>query len=74
MIEKQTIETLLTLPVSTRLALIEALWDSLSGDAVLVPVPDWHREILEQRLLEDDADTSAGLSWTAVRHEIEGGV
>ncbi len=71
MIDALTIERLLALPPGERLALVEALWDSLGADPAAVPVPDWHRDILEQRLAEDAADTSPGETWAAVRLRIE---
>jgi putative addiction module component (TIGR02574 family) len=73
MIDASTIERLLALPPGERLALVEALWDSLAADPDTVPVPDWHRDILEQRLAEDAADTSPGETWASVRRRIESG-
>ena len=67
--DRVTIDVLLNLPAGDRLAIIEALWDSL--DPAVVPVPDWHREILAERLREDDAAADAGESWAEVRTRIE---
>lgn len=64
-----TIDELLSLPAGDRLAIIEALWDSL--DPAVVPVPDWHREILAERLREDDAAVAESESWVEVRARIE---
>ena len=36
-----------------------------------VPIPDWHRDILEQRLAADETDQSPGESWPEVRRRIE---
>lgn len=72
MIDAQIFEKLLELPATDRLAIAEALWDSLSADAASVPVPDWHRPLLDQRLDEDEADTGSGESWDEVRRRIEG--
>ncbi|MEQ1731505.1 MAG: addiction module protein, partial [Vicinamibacterales bacterium] len=54
MTELPRIDELLALPVNRRLELMEALWDSLSAAPELDPMPDWHREVLAQRLAEDD--------------------
>jgi putative addiction module component (TIGR02574 family) len=67
----QQLDELLSLPPDRRLAIMEAIWDSLAAAPEHVPIPDWHREILEQRLAEDDADLSPGESWSDVRSRIE---
>lgn len=71
MIDAQTIDKLLELPASDRLAIAAALWDSLVPDQAAVPVPDWHREILDQRIADDDAETEPGECWANVRLRIE---
>ncbi len=54
---------LVKLPAEEKLALIESLWDSLN--AAEVPMPDWHRDLLNAREAEDATDE--GDSWEAVR-------
>lgn len=41
-----------TLTVDERLDLIGLLWDSLTSNAVQLPVPDWHKRGLEAREAE----------------------
>jgi putative addiction module component (TIGR02574 family) len=65
------LDELLTLPAERRLALIEALWDSLTADQINVPVPDWHLKLLAERLAEDDATPAAADSWAEIRRRIE---
>ena len=50
MIDTRKMLELLALPPEERLAITEALWESLSAEPDRVPVPDWHRDILDQRL------------------------
>ncbi len=71
MSDAPTLEQLLELPAAERLALAEKLWDSLIADPQSVPVPDWHRALLAERLAEDDADGEASESWAEVRRRIE---
>ncbi|MGO9172580.1 MAG: addiction module protein [Rhodomicrobium sp.] len=61
---------ILRLPVAERLALSAALWESLAGAPDAVPVPDWHLEILAERLAEDDGPSH---SWAEVRRQIDSG-
>ena len=73
MTERVKLDSLPALPPVERLALIEALWDSLTADGDSVPKPDWQRDVLDQRLREDDADPATGESWAVVRRRMEGG-
>jgi putative addiction module component (TIGR02574 family) len=52
--DRPNIESLLKLPAGERLALVEALWDSLTADPTSLPVPDWRLDIVKQRIAEDD--------------------
>ncbi len=47
------LDEILHLPPAERLRLVEDIWDSLVASTADVPVPEWHREELDQRL--DDA-------------------
>jgi putative addiction module component (TIGR02574 family) len=53
------LKDILGLPVEDRLAIASAICDSLAAEPGAVPVPAWHREIVEQRLADDEADPSA---------------
>jgi putative addiction module component (TIGR02574 family) len=72
MTQNPKIAELLDLPPSERLEIVEALWDSLASDPASVPVPDWHLELLDDRLADDDAETNPGDNWETVRKRIEG--
>jgi putative addiction module component (TIGR02574 family) len=69
--DRVTIDGLLALPARDRLAIIEALWDSLRVSPASVPVPDWHRELLAERMREDDAAPEEADDWSKVRARIE---
>ena len=73
MIDTATLESLLRLPASDRLALVEALWASLASHPDVVPVPGWHAEIVGGRLDEDEATTDEGESWSELRGRVERG-
>jgi putative addiction module component (TIGR02574 family) len=60
----------LRLPVEDRLDLAEALWDSLEREAVQPKLPAWQREILDERLAADDAESEAGAPWKEVKQRI----
>jgi putative addiction module component (TIGR02574 family) len=58
---------LLKLPPDQRLDLIEALWDSLDADDV--PMPDWHKDVLDEREANEEADL--GDTWDVVKSRLE---
>ncbi len=43
------------MPINTRLELIEAIWDSITASPEAVPVPQWHKDILDKRLADKHA-------------------
>ena len=58
------------LSVAERLDLLEATWTSLENTPELVPVPDWHKAVLDRRL---DAATSGAAEtrdWESVKRAI----
>jgi putative addiction module component (TIGR02574 family) len=43
------------LDAAQKLELIGTLWDSLGDNPDALPMPEWHREILAERIAEADA-------------------
>jgi putative addiction module component (TIGR02574 family) len=59
------------LSVEERLQLIEELWNSLDdADSGALPLPDWHREVVSERLAAYERDPGAGRPWDEVKGEI----
>lgn len=58
------------LPIGDQIDYVQALWDRIAARADSVPVPTWHREELDRRLAEHEADPDAGEPWEAVRAEL----
>jgi putative addiction module component (TIGR02574 family) len=64
------VQELLELDLETRLALVQKLWDSIVEDArsgAQLPLAAEERELLDQRLREDDEDPAAAISWAEAR-------
>jgi len=55
---------------SQKLDLITQLWDSIPDSMESIPVPEWHRQELEQRLASADATPQAAIPWEEVRHRL----
>lgn len=50
-----------------KLELIGWLWDSIPDSTESLPFPESHRQELEQRLAEADANPNAAIPWEQVR-------
>jgi hypothetical protein len=57
------------LPVEQQLDYIEALWERILASPHGVPTPDWHMEIIEQRLANPSAPADSK-SWEELRDDV----
>jgi putative addiction module component (TIGR02574 family) len=60
--------TALELPVEERQELVEVLWESLESDPG--PLPDWQRQLLDERLAALEASPEEGTVWEVVEKRI----
>lgn len=60
MSKRNLIPDLKQLSVEERLELIEVVWESLEDEAADVPVPDWQKALIDERLDALDAGASVG--------------
>jgi len=70
------IQHLRELDLETRLALVQELWDSIVEDAsagAQLPLDGSERELLEERLREDDEDPGSAISWDEVKAQLRRG-
>ena len=58
------------LSVEEQIAYVQSLWDRIAATPDQVPVPDWHREVLDERLKDFEANPDAGESWDIVRDRL----
>jgi putative addiction module component (TIGR02574 family) len=58
------------LSTDEKLEYVQSLWDRIAARPEDVPIPDWHREVLEERLKAHRANPAAGRPWDEVRAEI----
>jgi putative addiction module component (TIGR02574 family) len=59
-----------SLSVREKIEYVESLWESILDRAEL-PIPDWHRELIRERLDAYRADPSKCRPWSEVRAELE---
>jgi putative addiction module component (TIGR02574 family) len=55
------------LAVEEQIAFVEALWDRIAAKPEQVPVPDWHRDVIDKRLA---ARPTPVREWSEVRDEL----
>ena len=58
------------LNIDEQIDYVQALWDRIAAKEDRVPVPDWHREILDERLADLEANPDAGRPWEEVRADL----
>ena len=58
------------LSIDEQIDYVQSLWDRIAATPGQVPVPEWHREILDERLKDQDANPAAGESWDVVRDRL----
>lgn len=59
------------LPIDEQIDFVQSLWDRIAATAEQVPVPEWHRQIIRERLAAYHASPGAGRLWIDVRTDIE---
>jgi putative addiction module component (TIGR02574 family) len=58
--KQELVAEILALPISERVRLVEAIWDSVSAVPEALPLTPWQREELDRRLAEFEADPDGG--------------
>lgn len=58
------------LTVDEQIDYLQSLWDRIAARPEQVPVPDWHREILAERLATLHQNPDEGKSWKQVDREL----
>jgi len=58
------------LSVEDKIDYVESLWERIAATPEQVPVPDWHRRVLDERLEAYRSDLGQGKSWEQVREEV----
>jgi putative addiction module component (TIGR02574 family) len=58
------------LSVEQKVEYVESLWDAILDSGADVPVPEWHREVLDERLEQFRKNPDSGIPWEDVRDEL----
>ncbi len=58
------------LPVEDQIDYVQSLWCRIAAKPDQVPVPDWHRQVLDERLAAHEANPAGARPWEEVRDQI----
>ena len=58
------------LSVEEKIDYLQSLWNRIAATPETIPVPDWHREIIDERVKELDVDPEAGEDWDVVKERL----
>ena len=58
------------LPLSEKLQIMEAIWEDLRARAEEMPVPEWHKELLDARLAAMAEGRDKALDWDDVKRSL----
>ncbi len=56
------------MPIDAKLELVETIWDSIAATQDTVPVPGWHKDILDSRIADKDTTSD---TWQNVRKRLD---
>jgi putative addiction module component (TIGR02574 family) len=59
------------LSVEEQIDYVQALWEVIAVRPERVPVPEWHLQILDERLAEFERDPEEGVLWEEFRAELD---
>lgn len=58
------------LPVEEQIEYVQSLWNRIAAKPDQVPVPEWHRQVLHERVAAPEANPETARPWEEVRDEI----
>jgi putative addiction module component (TIGR02574 family) len=58
------------MPLSEKLALLETLWAEISSEPEQIEIPQWHKDILDERLQAAERGEVEVLDWEVAKAQI----
>lgn len=58
------------LPLPEKLELLEAVWSELSSEPDTIDVPQWHKDILDERQHGLEQDSMKAMDWELAKEHI----
>ncbi|MGI8784706.1 MAG: addiction module protein [Acidobacteriota bacterium] len=58
------------LSIDEKVDYVQSLWDLIAAKPEEVPIPDWHHQLLKERLASYRASPNEGTAWEEIRDEL----
>lgn len=58
------------MPFPEKLALLEAVWAELSSDPDLIEIPQWHKDVIDERMTAAADGTADVMDWGQAKKQI----
>ncbi len=58
------------MPFSEKLALLEVVWSELASEPDRVEIPQWHKDILDERIQAFENGMVQAIDWEVAKEEI----
>ena len=71
MTHPETLAEIKSWSVSDRLELFHEMWDSIATDTEVLPMSPEVRQLLEERLAEDDANPEDVITWDEIKSSLK---
>ncbi len=65
-----SIAELRKLPLNEKLQIMEVLWEDLRNHEEALPVSEWHKKLLDERLKAVEEGREEILEWDDIKHDI----
>jgi hypothetical protein len=59
------------MPFPEKLALLEVLWIELSSEPDQIDIPQWHKDILDERMREAESGSVEIIDWEVAKQQIK---
>lgn len=54
------------LSIEEKIDYVQSLWDHIAADADIVPLTEWQKKVLDQRMAAFAKDPEAGIPWEEI--------
>ena len=55
------------LSIEEKIEYVQSLWDRIAADVDSVPLAEWQKQLLDERLKDHDDNPGSGIPWSQVR-------
>jgi putative addiction module component (TIGR02574 family) len=55
------------LSIEEKIEYVQSLWDHIAADVDMIPLTDWQKNLLDERLADFEQNPDSGIPWEEVR-------